>query len=41
MSVVVPEHKHLIIRAEVNNPPKDPSWTHSWLKQLVEKIGRA
>ena len=39
MSVVVPEHKHLIIRAEVNKPPKEASWTHSWLNQLVSKIG--
>ena len=40
MSVVVPEHKHLIIRAEVNKPPSDPSWTHHWLNGLVDKIGR-
>ncbi len=39
MSVVVPEHKHLIIRAEVNKPPKEASWVHSWLNQLVSKIG--
>ena len=33
------EHKHLIIRAEVNNPPTDEAWLHNWLNQLVEKIG--
>ena len=38
-AIVVPEHKHLIIRAEVNNPPKESSWVHGWLNQLVEKIG--
>ena len=32
-------HKHLIIRAEVNNTPKSPQWAHKWLTQLVEKIG--
>lgn len=32
-------HKHLIIRAEVNNPPKNPSWCHQWMRELVEKIG--
>jgi len=32
-------HKHLIIRAEVKNPPTGRSWTHKWLTQLVEKIG--
>ena len=32
-------HKHLIIRAEVNNTPKSTQWAHKWLTQLVEKIG--
>ena len=36
---IVPEHKHLIIRAEVNKPPKNETWLHDWLKSLVEKIG--
>lgn len=36
---VIPEHKHLIIRAEANNPPTSPAWVHSWLNHLVEKIG--
>lgn len=33
------EHKHLIIRAEVNNPPVDPIWATNWLTQVVQKIG--
>ena len=33
------EHKHLIIRVEVNNPPTDEAWLHNWLNTLVEKIG--
>ena len=33
------EHKHLIIRAEVSNPPTDEAWLHNWLNTLVEKIG--
>jgi S-adenosylmethionine/arginine decarboxylase-like enzyme len=33
------EHKHLIIRAEVSNPPTDEAWLQTWLIQLVEKIG--
>ena len=32
-------HKHLIIRAEINNPPKDPEWVINWLKELTGKIG--
>ena len=32
-------HKHLIVRAETENTPTDPSWCHSWLRGLVEKIG--
>ena len=39
MNKVVPEHKHLIVRAEVNNPPKDPEWVKEWLTSLVSKIG--
>lgn len=33
------EHKHLIIRAEVNNPPKDTDLINEWMKKLVDKIG--
>lgn len=32
------EHKHLIIRAEVANPPIDPAWASEWLANLVRKI---
>jgi S-adenosylmethionine/arginine decarboxylase-like enzyme len=32
------EHKHLIIRAEVNKPPVDPVWATNWLAHLVQKI---
>lgn len=32
------EHKHLIIRAEVKQPPTDPLWATNWLTQLVKKI---
>lgn len=32
------EHKHLIIRAEVNNPPKIPKDAEQWLLELVKKI---
>jgi S-adenosylmethionine/arginine decarboxylase-like enzyme len=33
------EHKHLIVRAEVKNPPVDPVWATNWLTHLVKKIG--
>jgi len=33
------EHKHLIIRAEVKNPPVDPIWATNWLEHVVKKIG--
>jgi S-adenosylmethionine/arginine decarboxylase-like enzyme len=32
-------HKHLIIRAEINNPPRDPEWSIEWLRSLAGKIG--
>ena len=32
-------HKHLIIRAEVENAPRDREWTEQWLREVVEKIG--
>lgn len=38
MEKIVPEHKHLIIRAEINNAPKDPDWVKEWLSLLVDKI---
>jgi S-adenosylmethionine/arginine decarboxylase-like enzyme len=32
------EHKHLIIRAEVSDPPKNPTFISDWLRMIVEKI---
>lgn len=32
------EHKHLIIRAEVNNPPIDEYWACKWISELVSDI---
>jgi S-adenosylmethionine/arginine decarboxylase-like enzyme len=31
-------HKHLIIRAEINDPPQDPEMISAWMKDLVEEI---
>jgi len=31
-------HKHLIVRAEVNNPPKDVGKLTEWLKEFIESI---
>ncbi len=31
-------HKHLIIRAELNNPPKCSETINDWMRTLVEKI---
>jgi S-adenosylmethionine/arginine decarboxylase-like enzyme len=33
------QHKHLIVRAEVNKPPTDQKWAHTWLTDLVSKVG--
>ena len=33
------EHKHLIVRAELNNPPFHPEEIKHWMNNLVEKIG--
>ena len=33
------EHKHLIVRAELDNPPMDVAEVDLWIKALVEKIG--
>ena len=33
------EHKHLIVRAELNNPPQCAEAIQDWMKDLVEKIG--
>jgi len=32
-------HKHLIVRAEVNNPPVDESWAIQWISKLTSDIG--
>lgn len=32
-------HKHLIVRAEVNNPPVDESWAVEWINILIYNIG--
>ncbi len=32
------DHKHMIIRAEVNNPPKDTDVIKTWLKSLISGI---
>ncbi len=36
---MIVQHKHLIVRAEVNQPPSDQKWAHTWLTELVSKIG--
>lgn len=33
------EHKHLIVRAEVNKPPFDTTQIELWLKKLVDDLG--
>lgn len=33
------EHKHLIVRAELNNPPTCAVEIQEWMKMLVDKIG--
>lgn len=33
------EHKHLIVRAELNNPPYNAADIKIWMKHLVDKIG--
>jgi S-adenosylmethionine/arginine decarboxylase-like enzyme len=32
------EHKHLIVRAELKNPPYSPHDIKQWMKTLVDKI---
>ena len=34
----MPVHKHLIIRAEVNRPPKSEKEIKKWLRKIVNKI---
>jgi len=31
-------HKHLIIRAEITNPPVNPEDINNWMRDLVEEI---
>lgn len=33
------EHKHLIVRAEVRNPPKDTAKMEAWMSNMVKSIG--
>ena len=39
MTNKVLEHKHLIVRAELKCPPKDPVYISKWLEALVSRIG--
>ena len=39
MSNKILEHKHLIVRAELNNPPQCAEAIQEWMKMLVDKIG--
>ena len=39
MSSKILEHKHLIVRAELNNPPKCTTAIDLWMRELVERIG--
>jgi S-adenosylmethionine/arginine decarboxylase-like enzyme len=36
---MVLEHKHLIVRAEVRNPPMSEEWVIDWVRSLIDKIG--
>ena len=33
------KHEHLIVRAEVENPPKDPEYMNAWMENMVKEIG--
>lgn len=33
------EHKHLIVRAELKNPPKSTAAINTWMSELVDTIG--
>jgi len=39
MANKVLEHKHLIVRAELSCPPRDPFYISKWLEALVSRIG--
>lgn len=32
------QHKHLLIRAEVKNPPKNVTYVQEWFKKLIDEI---
>ena len=32
-------HHHLVVRAELDTPPTDPSYMRDWTRNLVEAIG--
>ena len=33
-----PFHKHLMLRAKINNPPRSPMQVISWLEQFVDSL---
>lgn len=33
------EHKHLVVRAMVAKPPKDPEYIKQWFRNMIESIG--
>ena len=33
------EHRHLIVRAEVDRPPQDTAYIETWLRTLVDALG--
>lgn len=39
LSSKILEHKHLIVRAELKNPPQCAESIQDWMKDLVDKIG--
>lgn len=32
-------HHHLVVRADINLPPKDPDYIDLWMKNLISNIG--
>jgi len=36
---LVREHKHVIVRAYVNNPPKDKEQLSEWCKNVISDVG--
>jgi len=33
------KHRHLLVRAKVNNPPMDADFISRWMKELIQEIG--